>query len=63
MTDDPIMRWENEGGALPPARSPALERRSPDPSRPETDAAEQRSSDGFRAEPANGLEGDAPGGG
>jgi hypothetical protein len=29
MAYDPIMRWENEGGALLPAGSPALEHRHP----------------------------------
>lgn len=58
MTDDAIMRWENEGGALLSGGSPALERPHPDASHPETDAAERRRADSSRAEPADALERD-----
>jgi hypothetical protein len=61
MADDAIMRWENEGGALPSAGSPALQRQRPVAAHTKTDALEPHRSDSFRAEAVSGQERDVRG--
>lgn len=54
MAYDAIMRWENEGGALLPAGSPALARRRPAAARAKKEAAEPLGSR-FRVGAVSGL--------
>lgn len=57
MAYDAIMRWENEGGALLPARPPAGEHGRPIAVHAKAEGAKPRGS-GFRAEEVSELKRD-----